>query len=327
MEIRPEPCKKPRRSISLPEPCLLGGEESSPGSIARRKAKSLTRVGDRSNSAAPIRRQPHPFALQALGFRANFGRPNRLPEWPPPDPPPLTPLNPGGERNLTVGNTTQRWPPRPWWRRTVPTRPIGPVVHVTIDTAETIPVRAVDRPAQAWTSTSEEQEVGPQDDNHAPTPLLASWSEVESEADGDTNAVVIATTSGPVESADTTLHHANWTVLQIYQNLPGTNSEENTVQTRDPGYEQPETLSIGVIPTEDFAIYSPNSEEVQEESTFQIFFVVLDSNPTVHTQPGANDEDIVMSPAMMSQIMQHLQSNYGDDLSETHSDRETSNEL
>ncbi|VDP40058.1 unnamed protein product, partial [Echinostoma caproni] len=98
----------------------------------RRLSRSLPRVDDQSNSAAPVRRQPHPLALQAIGFRSVFGgRTTRLPEWPPPDPPPLTPLPLGIGRNIiTLPRDTAAspiWPPRPWWRRHGPNRLGTPV--------------------------------------------------------------------------------------------------------------------------------------------------------------------------------------------------------
>ncbi|KAF5406460.1 hypothetical protein PHET_00008 [Paragonimus heterotremus] len=334
----PNYIQKLTRSISLPDPHYLGGEEEADdfitlfsGVLIKRKAQSLTRVGDRSNSAAPIRRQPHPFALQALGFRSPFNnRVNRLPEWPPPDPPPLTPLN-GGFMSRTIfptppvlaNNMSPIWPPRPWWRRTGPTRPAGPVVHVTIDTADVVnqvPVRLVERPARiGWTSTSEEMEVE-QDPESAMedeiiVPQQASWNEVEPHSvSGELNSRVVATTLRPIESMDSTFNHTAW--VHTYRE---TVSEDNQVPAD-------ETIGMTAIPTEDVGLISLNSEDVQEESTFQIFFIILDSNPAMHAGRGVVEVNADLNTLVHQRVLEHMRTNFGINSEEVHSYEASSTE-
>ncbi|CAL8082959.1 unnamed protein product [Calicophoron daubneyi] len=257
-----------------------------------RKAKSLTRVGDQSNSAAPIRRQPHPFAMQALGLRPVYaGQSRRLPEWPPPDPPPLTPLNFGMGRNFSSpsqGVTIPTWPPRPWWRRNGPSRPPGQVVHVAFDTTDvTNTLRTVlsERPAHiAWTSTSEDaggegsrvvHEV-----SNIPVPQHASISQVEDDGRNGHQGIV-STTIRPIDSNE-----------EPISEIPMLPSQPNITYTEDrvPNYPttqaNPSALAqqstLTTVPTEDIGMISLNSEVIEEGGAFQVFFVVVDSNPGTH---------------------------------------------
>ncbi|THD27973.1 hypothetical protein D915_001191 [Fasciola hepatica] len=261
------------RSFSLPnahtaEYATEPNQKRSPR--ARRKSHSLTRVDDQSNSAAPVRRQPHPLAMQALGFRPMFGgRGNRLPEWPPPDPPPLTPLPLGISRTVIAPpnetTATPIWPPRPWWRRQNPSRLLNPIIHVALETADTAippPSQLTERPARiGWTSTSDEAEVDQEliatTDTTTPIPQMAEISEVEGNlARGEPSTSVISTEAHPVSVAHISAraHSADGSRIR-------------------------NTQSAGQ--TEEVELVSLNSEEVQEESTFHIF-IVVDTNPDRH---------------------------------------------
>lgn len=261
------------RSFSLPNAHI---EEFATESTQRRSPRpshkwhSLTRVDDQSNSAAPLRRQPHPLAMQALGFRPMFGgRGTRLPEWPPPDPPPLTPLPLGMNRTvITPPNDTGTvpiWPPRPWWRRQNPNRVIGPVIHVALETTDASippPSQLTERPARiGWTSTSDEAEVDQEmiatTDTTTPIPQMAEISEVEGNlARGEPSTSVISTEAHPISVV-----------------LPSTRA--NSVD----GSGMRNTQSAAQ--TEEVELVSLNSVDVQEESTFQIF-IVVDTNPERH---------------------------------------------
>lgn len=62
----------------------------STGSNASSDTNSSLIIDDRSNSASPTRRQPHPAALRALrGFGQNTDDDERILVWPPPEPRPL----------------------------------------------------------------------------------------------------------------------------------------------------------------------------------------------------------------------------------------------
>ncbi|KAA3673532.1 uncharacterized protein DEA37_0011660 [Paragonimus westermani] len=329
--------QKLTRSISLPDLHNLDSKEGADDLITlfhgvhtNRKAQSLTYVGDRSNSAAPIRRQPHPFAFQALGFRSPFNsRANRLPEWPPPDPPPLTPLNGGSIGHsifptppMTANNVSPIWPPRPWWRRTGPTRSAGPVVHVTIDTADVVnqvPVRLVERPARiGWTSTSEEIEFeqDPEStvEDEVNVPQQTSWNEVEPRGvSGELNSPAVATILQPIESMDSTLNHIAW--IHTYGEIVS----ENTQIPADG------TIGMTANPTEDVGLISLSSEDVQEESNFQIFFVVFDSNRTIHSGLGMDEVGTGLNELVNQHVLERMCINFGMD-SEMHSYEASSTE-
>ncbi|KAF8561730.1 hypothetical protein P879_07605 [Paragonimus westermani] len=319
----PNCTQKLTRSISLPDPYSLDGKEETDDRITlfhgvhtNHKAQSLTCVGDRSNSAAPIRRQPHPFALQALGFRSPFNsRANMLPEWPPPDPPPLTPLNGGiigrsifPTPPMMTNNVSPLWPPRPWWRRTGPTRSAGPVVHVTIDTADVVnqaPVRLVERPARiGWTSTSEEMEFEQDPESSVEdeviVPQQTSWNEVEPHGiSGELNSPAMATILQPIESMDSTFNHTAW--IHTYRE---TVSEYNQIPADG-------TIGMTEIPIEDAGLISLSSEDVEEESNFQIFFVVFDSNRTIHSGLGMGEMDAGLNELVNQHVLEHMCTNFG----------------
>ncbi|VDN31262.1 unnamed protein product [Dibothriocephalus latus] len=61
------------------------------GRSRERVVNSCPLIDDRSNSASPTRRQPHPAGMQALGgfFGQPLGNEDRVLEWPPPEPRPF----------------------------------------------------------------------------------------------------------------------------------------------------------------------------------------------------------------------------------------------
>lgn len=275
------PFRKFFRSISLPELDDQSGEERGSFRSAtwwrqavNRATASLTRVDDRSNSASPLRRQPHPFAMQALGLRFSYNpRMTRLPEWPPPDPPPLTPMYAGAER----GNTNP-WPPRPWWRRNIQARQHGPVVHVTIDTTDTIDPIQPELTGHFRRTTTEE------DNNREPAILTEEEQLDESMLTGFL---------GDAGSATETLGTATRAQLLIHPGGP----EDMAAVERSATLQLPteeELNANGTSPIENFGLVALNSEQGDEEEPpmFQIYFIVVDSNPAIHREYFVVDPEV-----------------------------------
>ncbi|CAH8663183.1 unnamed protein product [Dicrocoelium dendriticum] len=302
------------------------------------KTRSLTRVDDQSNSAAPTRRQPHPFAMQALGMRPTLtGRTTRLPEWPPPDPPPLTPLNLGVGRNILTPLTTNPnqtvWPPRPWWRRINPARPAEPVVHVTIGTIEatnSLSVRLEERPARVtWRNTSEEvdveQGVELEEDEEALEPQHAFWSEVEENTFENRSHSVVTTTTRAIEPTNSTINQPsriNSRTSLIFTHTDPSSFSRNLQSPygEDDGVE---VSNAAIQLDEEIAPF--RSDEQQEESSFQDYFFAVDSNPAMHmgftfTEPVSFRVSLQQSSRVQGEGVINLesQSNLEDSLSTEH---------
>ncbi|VDQ13596.1 unnamed protein product [Trichobilharzia regenti] len=261
--------------------------------IPSRRSESAVCVNDRSNSASPTRKQPHPYAMHAMSS-INGQRP-RLPQWPPPDPPPLTPVIMGFSRyffgaTLGVNNTSPVWTLRPWGRGNRLSRPVNQIIRVNIGIPELTDDALFNPTAEesarmVWVDASDAvEEITTGEIEVMPTPQLASLTEVEdSQFDGSVSCT---------------------SALQTPSTLPShSGSYQTTVQSLSEGSSHSCISTSHQSLTYQATVNDSVNEEVMyglEEEDSTEFVLVMDSNLDSHITLHMSDEMLLVGQLILN---------------------------